>query len=255
MKKCIISLLDVYVCITEKRQIVQNYKIADLIVSMQPYYEQISETSKKFLTDTCKRPDIIIPYTKETYIEYTNKYPHLSLNDSENILQAAYFAARLIDFNGITLHSSAILCFGKAYLFSAHSGVGKTTHTKLWQAYFGEENIKVINDDKPAIRCVNDEITAYGTPWSGLSYECENISAPVGGLIFIERGKTDKIERIKRTKSVLPLLLTQTIYKASAQRMAMVLETADKIITGVPVYKLTCTPTLNAVKVAADAIL
>ena len=39
---------------------------------------------------------------------------------------------------GFYLHSSAVELDGRAYLFSGKSGVGKSTHTRLWQQIFGD---------------------------------------------------------------------------------------------------------------------
>ena len=64
------------------------------------------------------------------------------------------------------LHSSAVVVDGYAYLFSADSGTGKSTHTGLWKQHFGDRAY-IINDDKPAIRKVDGEWYVFGTPWSG----------------------------------------------------------------------------------------
>ncbi|MEI3232941.1 MAG: hypothetical protein V8S33_00430 [Intestinibacter bartlettii] len=46
---------------------------------------------------------------------------------------------------------------GNAYLFSAHSGTGKSTHTSLWLDHFKDRAL-IINDDKPCIREINGEL-------------------------------------------------------------------------------------------------
>ena len=58
----------------------------------------------------------------------------------------------LLKNHGFMLHASAVEVDGKAYLFSASSGTGKSTHTKLWQEYFGYDKALIINDDKPALK-------------------------------------------------------------------------------------------------------
>lgn len=57
----------------------------------------------------------------------------------------------LDNYDGLFFHSSALMLDGKAYLFSAPSGTGKSTHTALWQRHFGGR-VQMINDDKPIIR-------------------------------------------------------------------------------------------------------
>lgn len=46
---------------------------------------------------------------------------------------------------------------GKAYMFSAPSGTGKSTHAKLWRDCFGDR-VTMINDDKPLIKFREDGI-------------------------------------------------------------------------------------------------
>ena len=46
------------------------------------------------------------------------------------------------------LHSSAIAVDGNAYLFSAHSGTGKSTHTSLWLDHFKDRALKMCIRDR-----------------------------------------------------------------------------------------------------------
>jgi len=46
---------------------------------------------------------------------------------------------------GVCLHASTIAVHGSAVCFSAGSGTGKTTHTRLWREVFS--GVQVINGD------------------------------------------------------------------------------------------------------------
>ena len=46
-----------------------------------------------------------------------------------------------------------------AYVFSADSGTGKSTHTQLWLEHFGDRAY-ILNDDKPAIRLIDGKVYA-----------------------------------------------------------------------------------------------
>ena len=63
------------------------------------------------------------------------------------------------------LHSSCVVYEDKAYLFSAPCGTGKSTHTQIWLKRF--PGAYILNDDKPAIRIMEDGVYAFGTPFSG----------------------------------------------------------------------------------------
>ena len=75
------------------------------------------------------------------------------------------FYARLLQYDGMLLHASCVEKDGKAYLFSAKSGTGKSTHTHLWLRAFPDS--RIINDDKPAVRRMDGTFYACGTPFSG----------------------------------------------------------------------------------------
>ena len=51
------------------------------------------------------------------------------------------FAEFLFAHNTILFHGSAIAVDGQGYLFTAHSGTGKSTHTRLWREAFGNRAV------------------------------------------------------------------------------------------------------------------
>lgn len=231
------------------------YRIAGINVSMEPLFEQMSATAKKFRTQDKLPAQITIPYTRGYYEAWLKERPHLMLSDAENICTCNFFASEAIRFDVIALHASALLFDGRAYLFSADSGVGKTTHTKLWQQYFGKEKAVIINDDKPAVRMAGGTFTACGTPWCGNSLECENISAPLGAVVFLNRGTDNRVQRLFKTPEILPLLLAQTVHRTSEEKLNRVLGLAGRLIKDVPFYKMDCTMEEEAVKIVSDTII
>ena len=136
-------------------------KIADLLVDI-PEAGGMSPRCRDYLVDQESEVDIRI-HEERYEIE---KWKNLSLQDSIYLESGMQFYRQLLNFNGLMLHSSALELDGVAYLFSGPCGVGKSTHTRLWQSTFGEK-VKVFNDDKPALRRLDDGWYAYGTPWCG----------------------------------------------------------------------------------------
>ena len=136
------------------------------------------------------------------------------------------------------LHSSAVIMDGRAYLFSAPSGTGKSTHTGLWQEVFGEK-AQILNDDKPAIRALEDGVFAYGTPWSGKTDMNINVKAPIAGICFLERSENNWIERVD-SNTALAGILNQTIRPFEMKGMDLLLSHIEKVITNVPVFKMGC---------------
>ena len=97
------------------------------------------------------------------------------------------FAEHLLNHDTLLLHGSTLALDGKGYLFTARSGTGKSTHTRLWREVFGE-GVQMVNDDKPFARLTSNGITVHGSPWSGKHGLDTNISVPLAGICLLERG-------------------------------------------------------------------
>lgn len=214
----------------------KKYAVASLVVAMQPEEEKLSRQSLPYEINTERKVDITITVDR-TWLRYKqSQNPKLNVNDSEYIFTGAEFYEKLLAFNGLLLHASAVVLDGQAYLFSAKSGVGKSTHTSLWLQYFGSRAY-IINDDKPALRLIDNQIMVCGTPWSGKTDLNKNEIVPLKAIAFLERSITNEIKRID-TKEALPLFLSQTL--RPTKRFNELLTLLDKLLTEIPVYRLYC---------------
>lgn len=152
------------------------------------------------------------------------------------------------------VHASTLICQGKAFLFTAPSGTGKSTHTRLWEQVFGSE-VKMINDDKPFVHVEKSgESTAYGSPWNGKHDIGNNASAPVGGICFLKQGKKNVIRKLEREEAFF-LLLQQVYIWDNFQDTQTILTLITKFLEKTPVWQLECTPTLEAAQLAHDTMI
>ena len=142
---------------------------------------------------------------------------------------------------------------GRAYLFSADPGTGKSTHTSLWQKYFGEDEAKIINDDKPAIRLVDGELYVYGTPWSGKTDKNINMRVPIGAIVCLERSENNWVKEIT-PKEAIPFILQQTIRPENKSEMINLLTILDKVLRTIKVYRMGCNMDMEAVEVSYNSI-
>ncbi|MFR5584255.1 MAG: hypothetical protein ACLTLQ_10945 [[Clostridium] scindens] len=132
-----------------------RYKIADCVTEYEPHYEMLRQKDGAIpdLREKERHRYQICTLTKSILRGETEGAATSHEKHSVSIfLQALSFIENLFRKGGMMLHASAVEVDGKAYLFSADSGTGKSTHTKQWQNYFGKERALIINDDKPAIR-------------------------------------------------------------------------------------------------------
>ena len=112
-----------------------------------------------------------------------------------------YFLSNVLQIT--LMHGSSIFYKKSAIIFSAASGTGKSTHTKLWL----KNTLAVhINDDKNLILRDGNELFLCGNPWSGKHFLDNNITAPLRAVVYIERNETNKIEKIDELESLKRLL-------------------------------------------------
>lgn len=244
------------------------YKISDLEVEIRIFSEKVSHKYKEYKQKDNISADITFDnkkiesvkkdkknLIKQNTIEFYGKQISPALQ--EYITTGLAFARALLDYNGFCLHSSAIAVDNQAVLFAAKSGTGKSTHTRLWREYFGEDKAIMINDDKPAIRWMDDGIFyAYGTPWSGKTDLNTNVKVPLAAIVLLERSDTNWIKPVDRREAVMQIyvhaLKPEDGDKDKTEKlMDIVGKTAEKI----PVYRMGCTISEEAVKLAYETTI
>lgn len=229
----------------------ETYKIAELFVEMAPKHEPLISRSRAYAVSREDHTDARLTLSEETYQRYRNAYPDATDSLIEYMVTGSQFYRSLILHNGILLHSSAVVLDGKAYLFSAPSGTGKSTHASIWLREF--PGAEILNDDKPAIRILEDGIYVYGTPWSGKTDLNLNRKVPLQGIAFLERGETNSISSLDSMKT-LENLLNQTVRPGEKESAARLFSLLDQLIRRVPIYKLTCNMEAEAAHVSYEAM-
>ena len=162
-------------------------------------------------------------------------------------------AELLLRRDTLLFHSSAFAMDGRAYLFTALSGTGKSTHARLWRQVFGDR-VTMINDDKPLLRLQPDgSWRVYGTPYGGKDDLQTNTSAKICGIVLLERGTENKIVRVS-AREAYPRLLAQTYH--DKQQPQALLRTMDLVgsLANQPIYRLQCNISEEAARVAYEAL-
>lgn len=227
----------------------QHYKIAGLTVEMDTF-GRAAEQARAYLTEDSGTPDIVITNNAQ---KMQSKHPSLSLDESEYVFTCFNFYFKLLDFDGMMLHASAVVKDGFAFLFSAASGTGKSTHTELWQALYGADRVLMLNDDKPALRLENGRWYAYGTPWSGKNDRHLNMRVPLGGICILERGEKNEIKPHRGARAVFEIL-DQTLRPDTVKEVSKLMELLNDLMEKVPIWKLKCNMDQEAARVSHDAM-
>lgn len=216
-----------------------HYLLADLHASFPCRYATMQRRCSAYqvLPGAADEISMYIPHAQ--ILHFQEKHPHLSLADAELILLSSRFSQQLLAHQGLVLHASAIVHQEKAVLFSAPSGVGKSTHTRLWQQQFGAESAVILDDDKPALRLLHRQWWVYGTPFSGDSDENRNGRAPLHALVFLERNSCNTIRRLC-VEEALPYCLSNLPLHRQVSNLNHIMDRLNQLLPTVPIYLLSC---------------
>jgi len=164
----------------------------------------------------------------------------LSIGAGELIVRA-----KLPQTGGLLFHSSGINYKGKGVMFVGHSGEGKSTMIAQWEK---EEEAIPMNDDRMAVRVLNEGVLCYGTPWGGTAEIANNYSAPLEAIFLLEKAEKNEIVSLSPSQSA-PLLMARACLPWWDERLLQLsLDTLDKIIQSTPVYLLRWKPGKEAIE-------
>ena len=154
------------------------------------------------------------------------------------------------EYDTFLFHGSAVAADGAAYIFTAKSGTGKSTHAALWREMLGERAV-MVNDDKPLLRVhLDGTATVYGTPWDGKHHLSHN-AVPVRAICILERAHENRIRRITKAEA-LPMLIQQAYRPADPAALQKTLMLLDRL--NVKLFRLGCNMDLSAARLSYNAM-
>jgi hypothetical protein len=219
--------------------------LAGINVAVTSLFDEVYDYCRDYLTDAPADMSITVTPEDITYEENVNireaqieglavvEYPYSYL---ETIAVYRKIVTKMLDFNTFLMHGAVVAVGDKAWLFTAPSGTGKTTHINLWL-----NNIPgsyVVNGDKPLI-CVGDECTVYGTPWAGKEGMNRNVGVKLCGIVILNRGAENHIEKVPMTQ-VLPVLIQQSYRPNNKVELEKTLSLLSRLGKKIPMYQLYC---------------
>lgn len=164
------------------------------------------------------------------------------------------FGVVLSENSAIAIHSSVIESEGRGVLFLGESGTGKSTHTRLWRENI--EGARLLNDDSPIVRIVDNEVRVYGSPWSGKTPCYKALSYPIAGICRLSQAPENRITRLKGIAAIgalLPSAPPQFAHDSYLQDA--ILSTLSQVLRCVPVYHLACLPNAEAAELSYKTII
>lgn len=230
------------------------YKISDILFEIEYYYK---------LTDALFKPYLYSGSDKVSeFISVSNEDIDLERNLSSatepafleySCILRKFAKICLTKYQTLLFHASAIKYKGGAYLFTAQSGTGKSTHTRLLKEFLGDE-VEYINDDKPTIRFDKQPPVVYGNPWCGKHILGGNVSAPLKAVVKVVRSDSNSAFEIS-AESMLKTLIEQVYKPNDNSHLPLLLNYISKINKSTKFYQLNCNTDVSSAKCSYENIL
>ncbi len=226
-------------------------RLAQVNIGIENKYPFVEELCAGYLT--LAEPDFCVSVTdSEIEAERASEYSGASREILEALAIYRKIALKMLDFDAFLLHAAIIEKGGRAYAFTAKSGVGKSTHIRIWKKVFGD-SVSVINGDKPLIRLQNGIPVAYGTPWAGKEGWQTNSFAPLSAVCFLDRAEKNSAKELDTLSAISPFM-SQILYPDDATSRKKTVMLAMKTLASVSKYSLHCNMEDDAAKIAYEKI-
>lgn len=152
---------------------------------------------------------------------------------------------QLLEHEALVLHSSFIEYEGKAILFTAPSGTGKSTQANLWKKYEGTE---IINGDRSIVhRTAPGVFQMHGLPFCGSSQIHVNKEMPLGAIVFIEQHPTNIVEPMSPAHAFGKLYGEMSINSWNREAVEKSMQIIENLVASIPMVHLKCNMEQDAV--------
>lgn len=201
------------------------------------------DTGKKYYLSARSRwTDIKMNLTFEDAEEYVvlNNFLMLSF-----IYSASYY-------NTVLIHSSCIKYNNCGVAFLGHSGVGKSTHSRLWLENI--EGASLLNDDQPAVRLKDGVPYLYGTPWSGKTHCYKRDKVRLVSLFLMEQAAENEIIPLSPLVAFRKLLASCSMMQEERSTFNCIVQTLIAIAESTQISLLRNRPEREAAEMARTYI-
>ena len=233
--------------------------LAGINVAVTSLFDEVYDFCRDYLTDAPADMNVSVTPEDINYEKIVNirearieGIPVVEYSDSYLETLAVYrkIVTKMLDFDTFLMHGAVVAVGDKAWLFTAPSGTGKTTHINLWL-----KNIPgsyVVNGDKPLIH-IGDECTVYGTPWAGKEGMNRNVGVKLCGIVILNRGAENHVEKVPMTR-ILPVLIQQSYRPKEKAELEKTLSLLSRLGKKIPMYQLYCNMDPEAAFVAYNVL-
>ena len=236
-------------------------QLADKVVAVHAVFESTRNLCHPFLSQKesefsveISTEDISLEREKSAREDMLEGIPVRNFSDAylETLAVQRKITEEFYSRDILLFHGSVVAVDGVAYLFTAKSGTGKSTHTRLWREVFGDRAV-MVNDDKPFLEIRETEVIVHGSPWNGKHRLGNNINLPLKAICILERGETNKICPVSAAQA-LPMLMQQSQRPRDRSKLPLYLDLIDQLSSRTAFYRMQCNMDPEAAIVAYTAM-
>ena len=227
-------------------------KIADIVIEINAFNESTKKYCEDFLSD--EDSDLTITMSREDLENEKHINEDGKVYASEEI-SALYrkIADLFIERNIVVFHGSSFKVNDYAFIVTARSGVGKSTHVNLLKQLLGNDLV-YINDDKPLLEINNNNLMLYSSPWNGKERRGNNTKAPLKAIIFLNRGN-NTYKQLNNSEEVYFKLLSQIYLPRDKDKREKALKIIDILLKSVNFYEINVNKEIASASMTYERII
>lgn len=222
------------------------------LLTKQPEYCVYGDDSVQIrYIGTEENPYIRVAHTGKNHQVQVKKGQYIQKISAKTVLNALSMEHLAVESNGFVFHCSYIEDEGKAILFTAPSGTGKSTQADLWAGYRGAG---IINGDRAVVRMENGVALACGIPFAGSSVYCENRTLPIKAVVYLAQAPQTTIRKMRGYEAFAKIWEGVSVNTWDKTDMEQVSYVVQQIVERIPIFHMPCTPDESAVMALEEAL-
>ena len=226
--------------------------LAGLNIEVKNRYAYLDELVKGYTTES-EKIDFSVSATDEDIeaerVEFDVEY---SKGYLESIAIYRKIAERLPEFDAFVFHGAVISDGERAYAITANSGVGKTTHLRLWKKAYGD-SVYVLNGDKPILRLIDGEVFVSGTPWRGKEGYGRPGMQPLSAVGLLKRAK-EPLATLISPKSATLQFASHVYLPKDGRQTLRAFSTLSTVLSKVKFYEIEANMDVESALVSYKAL-
>ena len=228
-------------------------ELVNTIFEINAFNESTLKYCSDFLSD--KESNYVITMTKEGLEneKHINEDGKVYANEEISALYRK-IADIFVMEDILVMHGSSFKVDNNAFVVTARSGVGKSTHVNLLKEYL-KDRFTYINDDKPLLKIKGDKLTLYSSPWNGKERRGNNTSAPLRSIIFLNRGLSNTYKKLSNNDEVYFKLLSQIYLPRDKAKREKALKLIDILLKSVTFYKINDNTDISSAEMTSERII